>query len=106
MEPNQLDALIKSLGFDPVQVGEWATLLVAWRLVFKIASGWIQGFLEDAINKALSTRDSRIMSAVSKVINSLPYIVTAWMVDAVLSVKLPLNIEPKDGSNNPAQKGP
>lgn len=95
MEPTQLDALgtvIKSLGFDPVEVGQWTTLLVAWRLVIKLVSGKIQSSLETAINKAKASGDSQIIGWLAKVIKSLPYRVAAWILDTVLSVKLPLRI--------------
>lgn len=99
MEPTQLDALgtvIKSLGFDPVQVGQWTTLLVAWRLVVKIVSGQIQTALETAINKAQEAGDSQITGWICKLISSLPYRVLAWMVDSLLSIKLPLKIKCKE----------
>jgi len=96
MEPTQLDALstvIKTLGFDPMQVGQWTTLLVAWRLVIKLVSGKIQSGLESAIKKAHESGDSRIIGWIASLIQSLPYRVIAWLIDSVLSVKLPLKVE-------------
>ena len=93
MEPNQLDIVIKSLGFDPVQVGQWTTLLVAWRLVIKLISGKVQAGLESAIQKAKDSGDGRIIGWLAGIIQSLPYRVFAWLVDSIFSVKLPLKVE-------------
>lgn len=105
MEPTQLDAIgavIKSLGFDPVQVGQWTTLLVAWRFAIKLISGQIQTGLESAIAKAQSAGDSQIVGWLCSLIHSLPYRLLAWTIDTVLSVKLPLDI-PK--TNQGTDKG-
>ena len=99
MEATQLDQLsqvIQSLGFDPVQVGQWATMLVAWRMVIKLVSGKIQSGLESAIDKASETGDSSIIGWITRLIESLPYRICAWIIDTLLSVKLPLKIKRKE----------
>jgi len=102
MEPTYIDTIIKSLGLDPVQVGQWTTLLFAWRMVFKIGSGKIQEILENAIKKAQESGDGRIINWIAKIVQALPYRILAWIIDTIFSVKLPLNIK----TQNSAQTGP
>jgi hypothetical protein len=92
MEQDAIQAMQTLLGGK----AGWLPAAVAWigtaRIVAKLVSGKVQGFLDALINFTAQNESDRL--AIERVLSSRTYRTVAFLIDYFLSVKLPAKKTP------------
>lgn len=93
---NEIKPLLDLLGGEQGRLVQVIVWIGALRVPMKLLSGQVQGVIQRALDRVVSTEDKGDDALAAKVLASAPYRLLAFAVDMIASVKLPLKLtEPK-----------
>lgn len=85
--------LLKALGGDAGWVTQALTVMAAWRLIAKFLNAWVQARLTQALTVIAKSPEVDDDALVKRILSSKGYRGTAFVIDLLLSVKLPTHAQ-------------